>query len=244
LHKGREQDLHDDICVNGALAEYDNYIPALYIYRDTNIREVNSFMGRHTDGFRAVIYDAEPASEEVRNWCFTDDRIYHHIILENKVKADFVRDTLKPRRVLIRDNFRRKTSNSQYPEREHFTDLNTAAGNPENLDWGDYSIQGDHFADGGGAAMTVAIHHIHFSDNGESLDISHFLSDRQETTDDPAGKTIEAARKLVAALNVLAPSDTVACGEYRAMVESEQWRGLGYLKRLAIRHHLEVILGQ
>lgn len=242
-YRGREQDLHDDMCVNGSLAEYDNFIPALYIYRDTNIREVNSFNGRHTDNFRAVIYDAEPTSDEVRNWCATDDRIYHHIILDGRVNTGFIRDIPNTRRVLIRDNFRRRTPNSQYPPREHFTDLNTIAGNRDNLNWGDYSIQGDHFADGGGAAMTVAIHHIHFSDNGESLDVSHFLSDRQETTDDPAGKTIEAARKLVAALDILAPADTDACGEYQAMVEAEHWRGLGYLKRLAIRHHLEVILG-
>src|SRR5271155_2717578 len=45
LH-GNEQALHEIFCVNGALAEYENYIPALYIYRDTNIREVNAFNER------------------------------------------------------------------------------------------------------------------------------------------------------------------------------------------------------
>jgi hypothetical protein len=243
-YQGEEHGLYNEICVNGPLAEYDNYIPALYVYRDTNIREVSNFDERYNTLFRAAIYDAVPVSTEVSNWCSTEDRIYHHIILEGKVSADFIQDIPIVRRVMIRDNFRRQPANAQYPPREHFTDMNTDAGNPNNVNWGDYSIQGDHYADGGGAAMTVAIHHIHFSDNGESLDISHFLSDRQATTDDPAGKTIEAARKLVASFGSLAPNDTLACGEYREMVASEQWRGLGYLKRLAIRHHLEVILGQ
>jgi hypothetical protein len=241
-YRGREQALHDHLCVNGPLTEYDNFVPALYIRRETVIAEVDNFNELHNDGLRAVIYDGEPISDNVSHWCSTEGRIYYHIILEGKVNAGFIQGIPAARQVLIRDNFKRKIPNSQYPEREHFTDLNTIAGNPNNLNWGDYSIQGDHFSEGGGAAMTVAIHHIHYADNTESLDISHFLSDRQETTDDPAGKTIEAARKLVDSFDNLAPNDTEACDEYRQMVESETWRGLGYLKRLAIRHHLEVIL--
>jgi hypothetical protein len=57
--KGDEQRLHEVLCVNGALAEYENYIPALYIYRDTNIREVNTFNERYDAPFRAVIYDGD-----------------------------------------------------------------------------------------------------------------------------------------------------------------------------------------
>jgi hypothetical protein len=241
-YKGRVEELHEIYCVNGPLVEYDNYIPALYVYRDTNQREVDDFNEKYESLFRAVIYDAEPTATEVRDWCVTEGRIYHQVYMEGKVSAEFIENMPLARQVIIRDNFRRQARNSDYPNREHFTSLNTVAGNRNNVNWGDFSIQGDHYADGGGAAMTVAIHHIHFSDNGSSLDISHYLSDRQETTDDPAGKTIEAAEKLVADLDSIAPNDTTACGEYRAMVESGHWRGLGYLKRLAIMNHLEIML--
>jgi hypothetical protein len=141
------------------------------------------------------------------------------------------------------DNFRRQTRNADYPQVERFTDMNTTAGNPDNLNWGDYSIQGDSYAEGGGAAMTVAIHHIHFREGSESLDISHFLSDRQDTTDDPAGKAIEAAQKLVDSLGRMTPNDTIACREYVEMVDTGQWRGLGYFKRLGIIQEIEIILG-
>lgn len=241
-YKAHSQQLHTEFCEDGSLAEYDNYVPAIYISRNTRMQEVNWFNENYDSPFRAVIYEGEPTSAHVRDWCANENRIYHHIILDGKVNAQFIQDIPIPRRVMIRDNFTRQARNADYPEMEHFTSMNTAAGNPDNVNWGDYSIQGDHFSDGGGAAMTVAIHHIHYSDNGESLDINHYLSDRQETTDDPGGKTIEAAEKLVADFTEIAPSDTVACNEYQLMVDTQHWKGLGYLKRLAIRHHLEVLL--
>ena len=73
---------------------------------------------------------------------------------------NFIANFAIARQVLIRDNFRRQVRNSDYPtEVEHFTDRNTQAGNPDNVSWGDYSVIGNQFSDGGGAALTVAIHH-------------------------------------------------------------------------------------
>lgn len=230
-------------CVNGALAEYENYIPALYIYRDTNIREVNAFNQRYQTSFRAVIYEGEPVSDEVRNWCSTEGTIYHHIILDGKVNANFTRDIPLARRVLVRDNFRRAERNADYDNVERFTDLNTTTGNPDNVNWGDYSIVGDQFSETGGPAYAVAIHHIHFANDGESLDISHYVSDRVETTGDDAGKTMEALTKLMADLPRLAPNDTTACNEYRQILATRHFPGLGYLKRLAMIHHFEILLG-
>ena len=36
-YKGRAQDLYEDLFVNGSLAEYDNYIPALHVNRGTRV---------------------------------------------------------------------------------------------------------------------------------------------------------------------------------------------------------------
>jgi hypothetical protein len=144
---------------------------------------------------------------------------------------------------LIRDNFIRQERNSDYPtEAEHFTDMNTQAGNLENINWGDYSIIGDEFSEGGGAALAVAIHHIHKSEDTGALEISHFLSEDQETTANVNGKIIQAVKNLVGNLDNLLPNDTCACNIYREMAATEHSHGLGYLKRLAILHHLEIML--
>jgi hypothetical protein len=215
----------------------------LHINHGTRIQEVNSFNERYDAPFRAVIYNAEPAVAAVRDWCATDDRIYHHIFLDGKVSSAFMQPIPLTRRVLIRDNFNRQTRNSDYPtEVEHFTDMNTTAGNPDGVNWGDYSIVGDDYSDGGGAALAVAIHHIHKSESTGALQISHFLSDDQQSTANVSGKVIQAVRNLVNNLDSLLPNQTCACNIYRDMAESGNSRGLGYLKRLAILHHLEIML--
>jgi hypothetical protein len=145
--------------------------------------------------------------------------------------------------VIVVDRFHDQPRNADYPPREFFTDANTRDGNRTGIDFGDFSIVGDQYSEGGGPALAVAVHHIHYheGDSG-SLDISHFISDRTDTTADPAGKSIEAVTHLVDALNELLPNDTNACDEYREMVQTGEWHGLGYLKRLAIQHHIKVML--
>jgi hypothetical protein len=240
---GKGNDLYEEICVGGALAGYDNYIPALHINRGTRIQEVNNFKEKYNNSFTAVIYNAEPATAKVLEWCAEDDRIYHHIFLDGKVSSAFKENVPLTRQVLVRDNFVRQVRNADYPtEVEHFTDLNTATGNPDNVNWGDYSIVGDHYSDGGGAALAVAIHHIHKSESTGVLEISHFLSDQQATTANVNGKIIEAVQKLVSNLSGLLPNDTCACEIYKEMAASQNSRGLGYLKRLALMHHLETIM--
>jgi hypothetical protein len=240
---GDEDSLYAAFTVGGPLDEYDNFIPALYISRNTSILEVNRFNENYANVFRSVIYTGEPTDDAVRHWCSTEDRIYYHIINDGKVSAAFVNNIAPARRVLIRDVFKRQVRNADFPAVEFFTDLNTPEGNPTGVNWGNYSIQGDHYTDEGGPAHGVALHHVHFSESGESLSISHHLSDRHETTEDIPGKVIEAVEKLVADLENVTPSDTDACGLYRNMAESGHAGTLGYMKRLAIMHHIETILG-
>jgi hypothetical protein len=68
------------------------------------------------------------------------------------------------------------------------------------------------------------------------------LSDDQQTTANIPGKIIQAVQKLVNNLPTLIPNDTCACHQYQAMAESGHSKGLPYLKRLAIIHHLETII--
>ena len=101
---------------------------------------------------------------------------------------------------------------------------------------------GDYFTTTGGSAHAVALHHIHYAEHSQDLHISHFISDRTETSADIPGKIIEAVNHLVDALNTIRPNDTQACQEYREMEQNQQARGLGYMKRLAIKHHLGIML--
>ena len=191
----------------------------------------------------ALVYYGRPQRSRVRSGInAAGANIQHHVFMPGRVENDYIQSIPDNQRVLIVDPFRRQLRNADYPAREFFTDQNTVAGNQDDVDFGDFSIVGDHYTETGGPAHAVALHHIHFAENSRSLEISHFISDRTATTADTPGKIIEAVTNLTEALDSLQPNDTRACDEYHTMSEDQQSSGLGYMKRLAIMHHLQVIL--
>ena len=228
--------------ISQGLVGYDNWIPALYVNEGTALEELEAFTEEYDEYERALVYYGRPQRSAVRSIIDTT-RVDYHVFINNRVENDYIESIPVSNRVIIVDPFRRRARNAQYPPREFFTDLNTAMGNRDNVAFGDFSIVGDYFSDTGGPAHAVALHHIHFEENSHSLYISHFISDRTETAVDTPGKLIEAVTHLVEALDHVPPNDTVSCNEYRTLREEQIFRGLGYMKRLAIKHHLEVILG-
>lgn len=240
--QGREMELQQNL-IEPSLGDYENYFPILQVYRTTPMSEINWFRATYSHLLRGVIYNSEPTDPRVSDALRNDSNVYYHIFIDGNISADFMKQVPAVRRVLIRDNFNKQVRNSDYPPTEHFTDLNIASGNPESVAWGDYSIQGDNYSETGGPAYAVAIHHVHAAQSGgEHLEVSHILSDRQDTDVDSPGKIIEAVTNLVARIDNLYPNDTSSCREYRNMARTRVSRGLPYLKRLGIRHHLEMLL--
>lgn len=237
---GRIDELNARV-IDELLMEYDNWTPAIQVREGTPRSEIASFLDRYELYSVGVVYWGLPVSQSARG-LLASENITRHIFIDGRVEAAYINSIDLPQRTLIFDPFRRQDRNADYPAREFFTDMNTLAGNPQCVDFGDFSIVGDHYMETGGPTYAVALHHIHFQDDGP-LDISHFISDRTETSTDPAGKTMEALAKLVAAVDGgLVPNNTDACSGYRDMLEEQRFRGLGYMKRLAIAHHLEVML--
>jgi hypothetical protein len=228
--------------ISEELMEYDNWTPAFQVRRDSTRTELSAFLDRYSVYEVGIVYQGLPTTASVRA-LLGSEAIGRHIFVKHYVPTEYINEIPESRRVMVTDPFNRQQRNADYPDRELFTDMNTLAGNPRRLDFGDFSIVGDHYTETGGPAYAVTIHHIHFQTDAGPLDISHFISDRTDTTVDTPGKTLEALEKLVEALGELNPNNTEACNEYREMASTGSTRGLGYLKRLAIKHHLEIMLG-
>ena len=229
--------------ISRGLCDYDNWIPALYVDENTALEELSGFKAGYAEHNLALIYYGSPQQARVRSECATD--IDCHVFVDGRVRQEDIQSIRPRHQVILYDPFRRQQRNANYRNNpcEFFTDKNTLMGNQDDIDFGDFSIVGDHFSETGGPAHAVALHHVHFAEDSRALMISHFVSDRTETRADPSGKTIEAVNHLVEALDTLQPNGTEACEGYREMSRDEHSRGLGYMKRLAIQHHLEVILG-
>ena len=230
--------------INQALIDYDNWTPSLYVDEQTAVQELEGFIDTYGDNCPlALVYYGLPQRITVREMIEENDFRWH-VFMDRRVERDYIKSVPEDSCVRVSDQFVRQLRNADYPPKEFFTDLNTRAGNPNGSHFGDFSIVGDHYTETGGPAHAVALHHVHYAKESRSLDVSHFISDRTHTSVDTPGKIIEALNHLVESLDTFHPNDTQACLEYRAMNEYEQSRGLGYMKRLAIKHHLEIMLGE
>jgi hypothetical protein len=147
------------------------------------------------------------------------------------------------RRILLKDGFKRRR-NRDYPPVEPFSDLHVTF-DEEGMDgFGDFLIVGDEYAETGGPAYAVAIH-LTFIDptKDDEMFIYHFVSERQDTPTDPAGKFAEALDAMMQRL--ARPNhhifESSAVTEFRDLHRRGHFPGLGYVKKLSMKHHIETL---
>jgi len=148
-------------------------------------------------------------------------------------------------RILIRDGFRKK-KNSEYldPDVEHFSDLHITFEDEGMQGFGDFLTVGDEYSEGGGPAYAVAIHLTFVDeDSDSSMFIRHFVSDSNLTPADPAGKFSEALGKLAEAVRRRNSKiqKTKAVLEFLDLHDRGHYPGLGYVKKLSMQHHVELM---
>ena len=147
------------------------------------------------------------------------------------------------KRILLRDGFKRQR-NADYPTLEEFSDLHVTYKELGMDGFGDFLTVGNAYSESGGPAYAVALH-ITFIDPSKDdvMYIYHFVSDTRDTPTDPAGKFSQALGKLIKKLNSNSSHiiETEAIKEFRLLHENGHFPGLGYIKKLSMKHHIETI---
>lgn len=172
--------------------------------------------------------------------------VTRHIFIEDSTSKLYQRQLKKSGviRILIRDGFKQQKKNANYPFKEHFSDLHITFPDEGMDGFGDFLIVGDDFRESGGPAYAVAIHLTYLDDeNDNDMFIYHFVSDQTDSPTNPGGKFMEALNKLVK--EVKKPHSRIlktgAVTEYLNLYEKKHYPGLGYVKKLSMKHHLELI---
>jgi hypothetical protein len=166
------------------------------------------------------------------------DEEYTDRMYRNEIKK------LKTAAVVIRDNFK-ILKNANYPADDFFSDL-YAVHKDEGYEggFGDYLTIGKEYRDTGGAAYAVAIHLTYFS-NRNVLHVRHFKSKTNDSPVNVAGKFLEALNDMFAYIKTNDASfQTKACEEFRQLYKTKIYKGLGYIKKLSIKHHIELIVNK
>ena len=146
-------------------------------------------------------------------------------------------------RILLRDGFKRRR-NADHPPLKSFSDLHVTYEEEGMNGFGDFLIVGDDYNEGGGPAYAVAIHLTFIDpDKDDEMYVYHFVSTTKDTPTDPAGKFGEALNKLIGKLDSGTSKllETSAIKEFRTLYAKGHFPGLGYVKKLSMKHHIETL---
>lgn len=233
--------LHDEL-QKDYLAGYADWSVGWIAEEKTNEEEIRSAFDLH--GRVAIIHGGYRSGAELAEILTRSPGVTHHVFVEELTSKLYRRHFTDGMRILIRDGFNARRRNIDYPDVEHFSDLHITVSDEGMQGFGDYLIVGSDYSDSGGPAYAVAVH-LTFIDPGEDDDmfVAHYRSDRHVSQVDPAGKFAEALAKLVAhSTREDSPVlRTAAVQEFIQLHESGHYPGLGYVKKVSMQHHIELM---
>lgn len=219
-------------------------IPGFLVGPRTTAAHINAFLAKYGSRETVMVFDG-PVHAAIQS---AVPRILAArvkpttVFVEGKVSPSLFQALGALKKVLVRDGFIAQARNADYPPLDFFSDLHSTYAGSGYHGFGDFSVVGDDYNPNGGPAHAVAIHLTELNANRE-IDTNHFVSNRTTGTVDTAGKFMEALDKLV--VHVRARRRSFAYSQARAEFEAhhtnQHFPGLPTVKRLSIRHHLELI---
>ncbi|WP_375176057.1 sce7725 family protein [Pseudooceanicola sp.] len=222
---------------------YDNIAAGILLRSDMTIEEVMACYVDHAEHSPVLIHAGFTAPKELVAKLADDMPNLINVFVEDHAKLLYRKHFVQSTRILLRDGFKRQR-NADYPVMEEFSDLHVTYAELGMAGFGDFLTVGDVYSEGGGPAYAVAIHLTFIDpDKDEVMYVYHFVSDTKDTPTDPAGKFAQALAKLIAKLdsgtsNIL---ETEAIQEFRDLHAKGHFPGLGYIKKLSMKHHIETL---
>lgn len=229
---------------------FNNIIFAYQINANTKVSELNNFISLFSNSTKDNLFvfvhtEANSNFNSIKT-VLGSNRVVYNILDEDGTDRMYRSDvkSLDVPAVVIKDNFKVR-KNAEYPPEEFFSDLYAIHITEGYLGgFGDYLTIGKKYSDTGGAAYAVAIHLTYFSDRNV-LNVKHFKSKTNNSPVNVAGKFYEALQEMDKHIK---PEDlsfhTKACDEFKQLYKSKTYKGLGYIKKLSIKHHIELIVNK
>jgi len=222
--------------------KYENFLPGYILTGEAS--DIDN-LNEHPGSGVAVIHRGSAYGREVASLLADlEVDVVLNIFIEGKSSSKlYQRHFKKGERILVRDGFERKR-NKDYGKQDFFSELHLTYDEEGMNGFGDFLIVGDEFSETGGPAYAIALHLTYIDDNDEErMYVKHYVSDKNHSPVDPAGKFQEALSKLVIDVNKSGSNiiHTNAVKEFSDLHDKQHFPGLGYVKKLSMQHHLETI---
>lgn len=230
--------------IDVSFKKYKNISLGYILHAESNIADLVAFLKRYNAFSFTILHHGYTGGKKLASAIKGHKNINTHAFIEGFAGKLYQRHLKKGgiKRILIRNGFKPQKRNADYPRSEHFSDLHITYPDEGMDGFGDYLITGDEYSETGGPAYAIAIH-LTYLDNDDDMLIYHFISDKTDSPTDPGGKFLEALAKLVK--EIKKPKSRIyeskACSEYMELFNKQHYPGLGYVKKLSMHHHIELI---
>lgn len=228
--------------VNECVGKYPSLIPGVLLHGDMSLtaKQVSKLIASNGARDFAMIY-------QNCKWDASDvaaiaaaKNVKFHIVLQRKISSTHQGLLPRAKTVHIVDGFNKQPRNADYGAAEYFSDSHKTF-KQQGIGFGDYTIIGERFEEGGGPPGAIAIHITYRHQAKDEIWVEHFLSDE---TDRFAG-TVES--KYLDAVGKLATSHpsrkrefgmNESLGQYFTDHVDQTFPGLPKNKERQILHHI------
>lgn len=227
--------------IDESIRDYENMIPALIL--SDNYEEVETFINGQSKEVMLIIAKGTnvKTDEFSRFFSGNESKISHVVYSENRNTKRFFSGK-SVQQIRIDDNFVQLQRNSDYSDRkeELFTEEHLYYKEDGFDGFADYTTISGEFTEGGMTPYVVVIHFTY--DRGESgIWIKHFASvTGLDNRVNIRGKFGESLTKLIRFVEE-EKIDNDAVRELKKYHRDERYPGLGMVKKISIKNHLELI---
>ncbi len=211
---------------------------------ETSLTEALKYYQQHSSHSPVFIHAGFGEAKALADGLGTLTKDNGHVFFENHCGKLYLKHFKGAHRVLLRDGVEHVKRNRDCVPLQKFSDLHVTFEDEGMNGFGDFLIVGDEFSESGGPAYAIAIHLTFIDpDKEDEMWIHHFLSERQDTPKDPAGKFAEALARMMKVLNKPNSKilETEAVQEFRKLHKDGHFPGLGHVKKLSMNHHIETL---
>lgn len=223
----------------------DSWIPA-FLYSKRNADEISSIIDAYNLEHTMIIFPTCMDIDDESAWGLINNTSQYVVNSFGSTISRKLRSKLKETgKQIIRldDCFKSRIRNADYALEvdELFSEEPFFYKEEGKLDgYSDYTTLPSEYIEGGMLPYALVIH-LSYRKNEEQLYVHHFVSDSNKTNTDIRGKFREAARKVAPFYEKKDKTDAVK--EIIEMAnDPDGYPGLGYLKKMSIKNHLELIL--
>lgn len=227
------------------IGSYKNFQLSIIVTERVDVKKLLELCKKEKLGeinISLVHYVSRPDIDTIIELIESHSSVRYNIIHFRRTHRRYYRAFPKDSLVTLDDYFIQQDRNADYLDNtdEKFTEEHIFHKEDGYFGFSDYSTLGENYSESGFAPYAVAIHVTYPTAGGEEIRVKHFVSDSNDDWYDPAGKFTEAVTKFLKWYPT-AGFKTEALDELYEYGESGHFPGLGVLKKLSIKNHIELI---